>query len=312
MPSSTNFAVEVNSLTKRFGTFEAVKGISFNVPKGKIVGFLGPNGAGKTTTIQMLLGLLIPSSGTISYFGKDLATHRQEIMEKVNFSSTYISMPWRLTIKECLTYTSFLYKINNRRKRVEEVIETFRLQDLQHKEVAQLSEGQRTRLMLAKGFVNHPEVLLLDEPTASMDPESAQYIRDFIQSYRKEHDISILFTSHNMPEVEDICDDVIFINGGEVIAHDTPENLARKLDIARVSLTVADGLKRVAAICEKDKLPYTVNGRYIKIDLKEKAIPDFLKKLLEKGIDYTEISIDKPNLEDFFLAVTGKNNHGTA
>lgn len=308
MSSSQDFAVEVRNLTKRFGTFDAVKGISFNVPKGSIVGFLGPNGAGKTTTIQMLLGLLIPTSGTITYFDKSLATHRQEIMEKVNFSSTYISMPWRLTIKECLTYTSYLYRIPDRKKRVAELIDTFRLTDLQNKEVSQLSEGQKTRLMLAKGFINHPEVLLLDEPTASMDPESAQYIRDFIQDYRKEHNISILFTSHNMPEVEDICDDVIFINGGEIIAQDTPERLAQRLDTSHLSLTVKDGLKRVTAICEEDALPHTIDGRYIKIDIKEKAIPDFLKKLLEKGIEYTEISIDKPTLEDFFLAVTNKNN----
>jgi len=305
MPQSV---LSVRNLSKTFGTFQAVKDVSFDLEQGKIVGFLGPNGAGKTTTIQMLLGLLIPTSGSISYFGKDLYTFRQEIMEKVNFSSTYISMPWRLTVKECLTYTSLLYDMKNRRNRVGEVIEIFRLTELQKKEVSQLSEGQRTRLMLAKGFINNPEVLLLDEPTASMDPETAQYIRDFIQEYRKTHNISILFTSHNMPEVEDICDDVIFINGGEVIAHDTPDNLARRLDISHVSLTVKDGLKRVAAICDDDKLPHIINGRYITVDLKEKAIPDFLKKLLEKGIEYTEISIDKPNLEDFFLAVTGKNS----
>ena len=305
MPQSV---LSVRNLSKTFGTFQAVKDVSFDLEQGKIVGFLGPNGAGKTTTIQMLLGLLIPTSGSVTYFGKELATHRQEIMEKVNFSSTYISMPWRLTVKECLTYTSFLYDMPHRSKRVMEVIETFRLNELQKKEVSQLSEGQRTRLMLAKGFINKPEVLLLDEPTASMDPETAQYIRDFIQDYRKDNNISILFTSHNMPEVEDICDDVIFINGGEVIAHDTPENLARRLDISHLSLTVKDGLKRVASICEKEKLPHVIEGRYIKIDLKEKAIPDFLKQLLEQGIEYTEISIDKPNLEDFFLAVTGKNS----
>ncbi len=311
MSSSSEIVVDVHNLTKRFGSFEAVKGVSFSVPKGKIVGFLGPNGAGKTTTIQMLLGLLIPTSGSITYFGKDLNIHRQEIMEKVNFSSTYISMPWRLTIRECLTYTSYLYTIKNRRERVNSLIETFRLTELQNKEVSQLSEGQKTRLMLAKGFINEPEVLLLDEPTASMDPETAQYMRDFIQDYRKEHNISILFTSHNMSEVEDICDDVIFINGGEIIAHDTPEKLARRLDISHVSLTVKDGLKRVASICEDQKLPHTISGRYITIDLKEKAIPDFLKLLLEKGIAYTEISIDKPNLEDFFLAVTGKKHEIT-
>jgi ABC-2 type transport system ATP-binding protein len=150
MSQSPDIVVDVHNLTKRFGNFDAVKGISFSVPKGKIVGFLGPNGAGKTTTIQMLLGLLVPTSGTVSYFGKDLNTHRQEIMEKVNFSSTYISMPWRLTVRECLTYTSYLYTIQNRRKRVDDLIETFRLSELQKKEVSQLSEGQKTRLMLAQ------------------------------------------------------------------------------------------------------------------------------------------------------------------
>lgn len=304
--SNDNTVLKVQNLSKKFGNFQAVNNISFAVERGSIVGFLGPNGAGKTTTIQMLLGMLIPSKGEIRYFGKSLFTHRQEIMEKVNFSSTYVSMPWRISIKECLTYTSYLYNISNRSARVKEIIDTFRLRELQNKEVAQLSEGQRTRLMLAKGFINAPEILLLDEPTASMDPETAQYIREFILDYRLKHNISILFTSHNMAEIEDICDDVIFINNGKVVAHDTPVNLARKLDISHLSLTVRDGLKRVEAICKQDNLTHSIKGRYITIDLKEKAVPIFLKQLLDKGIDYTEISIDKPDLEDFFLTIAKK------
>lgn len=296
--------LEVHNLVKDFGSFRAVDDVSFSVPQGSIVGFLGPNGAGKTTTIQMLLDLLIPTSGKIFYFGKDLKTHHEEILEKINFSSTYVSMPWRISVREGLSYTSYFYNIKDRRKRVENILKAFRLTKLQNKEVAQLSEGQRTRLILAKGFINEPQVLLLDEPTASMDPETAQYIRTFIKDYQQNHDLSILFTSHNMSEIEDVCDDVIFINQGKIIAHDTPSGLAKRIKISHVSLQIKDGLKRVTSMCEKSAIPFKLEGRFIVIDIEEKRIPDFLKQLLENGIEYNEISIDKPNLQDFFLSMT--------
>src|SRR3989339_1104196 len=172
--------LKVTNLTKTFGSgkkaFTAVDNISFGLKEGEILGLLGPNGAGKTTTIQMLLGVLTPTFGEISFFGKLFEKHREEILEKVNFSSTYTNLPWHLTARENLIYTSYLYDIPDRDKRVNEMIVQFRLEKLKNQALNDLSAGQLTRVNLAKAFINKPQVLLLDEPTASLDPETAHFI----------------------------------------------------------------------------------------------------------------------------------------
>jgi len=291
------------NLTKKFGSFTAVNNISFLLKEGEILGVLGPNGAGKTTIIQMLLGVLTPTSGEINYFGKSLDKHREEILEKLNFSSTYVSLPRRLTIRENLTFISFLYSILDRKKRINQIKELFKLEEFWNKGLFSLSAGQQTRVNLAKAFINFPKVLLLDEPTASLDPEIAVYIRKFLLKERKKFNLSILITSHNMAEVEEICDRVIFINRGQIISKGTPYELAKTIDLSHVSLLIKDGLKRTIKICEQQKLNYHLEARYIVISLKEKDIPYFLKNLLEMGIVYEGISIDKPSLEDYFLKV---------
>src|SRR6266568_393295 len=172
--------LEAAHLRKQFGDFVAVEDISFSLSEGEILGVLGPNGAGKTTMIQMLLGILTPTSGEVSYFGKDLKTNREWIMERVNFSSTYTNLPWWLTVKENLTWVSYLYEIQSRKKRISEVVEIFRLGEIFSKRMDTLSAGQLTRVNVAKAFLNSPKVLLLDEPTASLDVEVAKYIRDFL------------------------------------------------------------------------------------------------------------------------------------
>jgi ABC-2 type transport system ATP-binding protein len=298
--------LEVKNLKKHFGTFAAVNDLSFTVHEGEIVGLLGPNGAGKTTTIQMLLGVLTPSKGTIQYFGNDLQTHREEILEQVNFSTTYTSLPWTLTVWENLTFVSYLYDIRNRKERVTEIIELFKLQELAKKRLGQLSAGQITRVNLAKAFVNKPKVLLLDEPTASLDPDIASYIRNIIIEFRDTTKATILWTSHNMGEVEEMCDRVVFINKGTIIADDTPDKLARSIQIAHVELLVKDGLKRTIDYCTKNKLPYKLQQRAIIIDVKEKELAEFLRNLMDEGVVYDEISIEKPTLEDYFLQVAGK------
>lgn len=295
-----NTILEVKNLVKSFDNFTAVKDISFSLKEGEILGFLGPNGAGKTTTIQMLLGVLRPTSGSIAYFGKNFVTHRQEILEEVNFSSTYTNLPWNLTVKENLTYISFLYAVHERKKRISKVVEIFKLEELLKKQMHQLSAGQQTRVNLAKAFINLPKVLLLDEPTASLDPDIAKYIRDFLKEQRKEYNLSIIITSHNMAEVEEVCDRVVFINHGEVIANDKPENLAKTIEISHIELRVVD-MKRAIAYCDKNKNTYVINGKYIIIDVKEKEIPNFLRGLMDHQVEYTEISIEKPTLEDYFI-----------
>lgn len=293
--------LQVSNLTKKFKQFTAVSDVSFSLKEGEILGFLGPNGAGKTTTIQMLLGVLTPTSGEIDYFGKNLQNSREEILEQVNFSSTYTNLPWDLTVKENLTYLSYLYSISNRSQRIKKLITFFRLEKLINQQVKDLSSGQVTRVNLAKAMINFPKVLLLDEPTASLDPETADHIRKFLLEQRKNFHVSIVFTSHNMTEVEDLCDRVIFINQGKIIADDTPENLAKTIEVCHVELNVADGLKRTIEICENQNKKYQLEGRYIIIDLKEREIPDFLRILMDKGVFYDQISIEKPTLEDYFL-----------
>lgn len=295
--------LKVQNLTKKFGKFKAVDNISFRLREGEILGLLGPNGAGKTTTIQMLLGVLTPTSGKVSYFGQDLLSHREEILEKVNFSSTYTELPWRLTVFENLHFLSYLYDIKDRKKRIHEVVEIFKLEKLLHQPISELSSGQMTRVNLAKAFLNSPKVILLDEPTASLDPDTAKYIRDFLLAQRKKTKLTIVWTSHNMGEVEEVCDRVVFINKGKIVADDKPSELAKSIKISHVALNVADGLKRTIEYCTTKTIPYRLEGRNIVVDLNEQDIPDFLKGLMDKGVYYDEISIDKPTLEDYFLQV---------
>ncbi|MDO8269331.1 MAG: ABC transporter ATP-binding protein [Candidatus Levybacteria bacterium] len=292
--------LKVDDLTKKFGQFVAVNDISFELEEGEILGFLGPNGAGKTTTLQMLVGSLTPTSGEITYFGKSLFKKREEILDQINYSTTYTSLPWNLSVKENLTFISYLYTISNRKKRLGEIIEIFKLQDLLKQTVGSLSAGQKTRVNLAKSFLNYPKVLLLDEPTASLDPDIAKYLRDFILEERKEYKVSILFTSHNMKEVEEICDRVIFINGGSIISNDTPINLAKKINMTQIEL-LPENPKQLTDFCLVNKNKYTQTKKYVTISLEEHEIPKFLQQLAENKILYYEISINKPTLEDYFL-----------
>lgn len=293
--------LKVNHLTKKFGSFTAVNNISFDLKEGEILGLLGPNGAGKTTTIQMIIGVLTPTRGEVNYFGKNLERSKEEILEKINFCSTYTQLPWLLTVEENLKFISFLYEIKNRKERIKKLVKIFKLEKLLKEQIKDLSSGEVTRVNLAKAFINYPKVLLLDEPTASLDPETAEYIRKFLLEERDQFNVSIVWTSHNMAEVEEVCDRVILINDGKIIADNTPDKLARTIEICHVELNIPDGLKRTIEICQNKKVVYKLEGRNIVIDLKEKEIPFFLRELMDKGVFYDQISIDKPTLNDYFL-----------
>lgn len=293
--------LKVTNLSKKFGSFTAVNNISFDLKEGEILGLLGPNGAGKTTTIQMAIGVLTPTSGEVNYFGKNLDDNREEILEKINFSSTYTQLPWLLTVEENLKFVSYLYEIKNRNQRINKLVKIFKLEKLLKEQTKDLSSGEVTRVNLAKAFINYPKVLLLDEPTASLDPETADDIRKFLLEERDQFNVSIVWTSHNMAEVEEVCDRVILINNGKIIANNTPDKLAKTIEICHVELNIPDGLKRTIEICRSKKIIYKLEGRYIIIDLKEKEIPIFLRELMDKGVFYDQISIDKPTLNDYFL-----------
>ncbi len=295
--------LEVNNLTKTFKKSPIIKGISFDVAEGEILGILGPNGAGKTTTLQMLLGILTPTSGSISIFGQDIATHKSDILESVNFSSTYVDMPWRLSVKENLTWSSYLYKIEDRKKRLKQVMELFRLEKIWNMPVAALSAGQKTRVNLARSMVNFPRLLLLDEPTASLDPEVASYMREFFAKQRETYNKSIILTSHNMSEVEELCDRVLILKDGLVFDIDTPGNLAKKIEDCYLSLRITKNSSKLDELLRRRKLTSTDVEGITRIEIKEKMLPLFLYELTKLNIQYSEISIDKPKLEDYFMKV---------
>ncbi len=283
--------------------FIAVNEISFDLHEGEILGLLGANGAGKTTTIQMLLSTLKPTSGLIVYFGKDFVTHRSEILKHVAFASTYVSLPWMLTVDQNLEVFARLYGLNaqERRERIDPLLERFGIAAKRKSTVSNLSAGQITRLMLVKAFMIRPKIALLDEPTASLDPDIAKDVIDFVLEQRKQFGTSILYTSHNMAEVGEVCDRVLFMQQGKIIADDLPANLAKSVATSRVMLQVGDGMKRTIAIAERLKLTYKVEHRSIELSLDESQIAALLTALAEAGVLYTNINIAQPTMEDYFL-----------
>ena len=220
--------VEVKNIKKNYGKNEAVKGISFNIKEDEILGLLGPNGSGKTTTIGMLLGLLKPTSGEIFINGQKLEGNRIEILEQINFISPYIELPKKLTVKQNLTVYGKLYKVNNINERIEFLSEKLRLEDLLNSITGELSSGQKNRVSLAKALINEPKVLLLDEPTASLDPEVGDFVRSFLEDYKKEKKISILLASHNMNEVTRLCKSILMMKDGIIIDEGNPKELINK------------------------------------------------------------------------------------
>jgi len=217
--------IRVKDLTKVFDGTTAVDRVTFEVPEGEIMGLLGPNGAGKTTILQMLLSALIPTSGQIEILGLPLKHHREEILRQVNFSSTYVSMPNSLTVVENLMVFARLYGIREPQKRIQQLLKVFEIEHLQKKLAGTLSTGQLTRLCLAKALLNNPKILFLDEPTASLDPDIADKTRQLLKEIRQDSQVTILYTSHNMREMEELCDRILFLNKGRIIAVGTPKEL---------------------------------------------------------------------------------------
>ncbi len=220
--------VEVKNLRKNYDEKEAVKSISFKINENEILGLLGPNGSGKTTTIGMMLGLLKPTSGDILIEGKKIEENRIEILKKINFISPYIELPKKLTVKQNLIVFGKLYKINKLDERIDYLTSKLRLEDILNRITGELSSGQKNRASLAKSLINDPKVLLLDEPTASLDPEIGDFIRSFLEKYKKEKKISILLASHNMNEVTRLCKSILMMKDGKLIDSGNPEMLIQK------------------------------------------------------------------------------------
>ena len=220
--------IEVINLSKSYQNTEAVKNINFEIGENEIIGLLGPNGCGKTTTIAMILGLLKPTTGKILINKKNIENHRIELLHKMNFISPYIELPKKLTVKQNLTVYAKLYNIQNINERIEYLSSTLKLDEFLNSLTGELSSGQRNRVSLAKSLINEPSVLLLDEPTASLDPETGNFIRSFLENYIQQKKISILLASHNMEEVKRLCTSVMMMNKGKIIDRGPPINLIKK------------------------------------------------------------------------------------
>ncbi len=312
----THVPLRVEELTKQFEpslwarwrhkkqVFTAVNNISFELKPGEILGFLGPNGAGKTTTIQMLLDVLTPTHGSINYLGKNLAKHHN-ILQQVSFASGYTRLPSSLTVRQCLLAHGMLYDMSlaTLRTKIPLILEKFGITSLADRNASTLSAGQTTCALLARTFLVEPRVVLLDEPTAALDPENAHRVRTFIKKQNQEHETAILFTSHNMVEVAELCDRILVLKQGIIIADDTPKHLASSVSRARVQLVSVDHLPQLIAFAQTQKLEYTAQEKHIDIVVDEHNISELLETLANNKLRYSQISIDKPTLEDYFLAV---------
>lgn len=246
-------ALLVEGLTKTYrpGDKPAVDGLTFTMPMGQTWGLLGGNGAGKSTTIAMLLGLLVPSSGRVLALGHDMATDRFAALARMNFSSPYIALPHRLTVEENLRVYAHLYGVPEANRRIAELIEDFALGDFSRRHAGQLSAGQKTRVALAKALINRPALLLLDEPTASLDPDTGDWVRSTLERYRASSGAAMLLASHNMGEVERLCTNVLMLKGGRVVDAGSPAALLEKYgrdDLEDVFLDIARGRERAEAL----------------------------------------------------------------
>ncbi|MDP2671455.1 MAG: ABC transporter ATP-binding protein [bacterium] len=301
--------LEVKNLTKKFGSFTAVDDISFEVPRGEIVGLLGPNGAGKTTTIHMLLGIVSATGGKIKYFGKDFPQARQEVLQRVNFASSFNTLQGRISVWENLLVFAQIYAVSEAKKKITELINYFEIEAIKDSRYWDLSAGQKTRVNLIKSFLNDPELILMDEPTASLDPDIADKTLSFIEERRKNSSVSILYTSHNMEEVTRLCDRVIFLDHGQIFAADTPLGLTKRIEAATLNLTFDGDRDKVEEFLKEQGQDFEFTHRYsVRVKTKEKQIPKVIFGLSEAGIWITDIEVKKPTLEDVFLTIARRGD----
>ena len=248
--------VEVRGLRKEFGKVVAVRDLSFETKRGEILGLLGVNGAGKTTTIQMLLGLITPTSGNIKIFDTDMQHDRIKILQRVNFASAYQSLPDSLKIRENLFIFAEIYNVKNSKKKIDDLLEMFELSHFRDRLTGKLSSGEKTRLNLCKAMLNDPELLILDEPTASLDPDMADKVRKILLKMHKEKGMTIINTSHNMIDVMELCDRILFMQHGEIVANGTADQILEQYkseSLEEVFITLARSSASESAIDSIDK-----------------------------------------------------------
>lgn len=301
----SQLVLEVSNLTKRYGEYLAVDHISFAIREGEILGLLGPNGAGKSTTIQMLLGLTDADGGTITYFGEDFHQHKSAVLKRINFASAYAELQARLTVRQNLRIFGMLYEVEDLEQRIDELLALFEIEDRAKELFWHLSAGQKTRVILAKSLLNRPKMLLMDEPTASLDPDIVNKIIQLIKKLQEQEKVSILFTSHNMQEVARLCDRVSFLSRGKIVMTDTPLELTKKIGKTKLLLSFEAEQKTVADFLQKTGHPATfIRKDLVEVSLLEEEIPSVLFELKKLGVWITSLTTEQPSLEDVFLHIS--------
>lgn len=301
---ATQPILQVDRLTKDYGSFRAVDEISFAVKSSQVVGLLGPNGAGKTTTIQMLLGITKHNAGSIRYFDMDFVTHRQACLQRINFASSFNTLQGRISVVENLLVFAGLYQVHQPKAQIMKLVKYFEIEDLLSMRFWDLSAGQKTRVILVKALLNNPELVLLDEPTASLDPDIADKLLNLIEQLKHKQQLALVYTSHDMSEVARVCDEVVFLDHGKIVAQDTPLGLTKRITHSQLKITFDGDSAVVTKILEEQKIQHTFSHPNVVVaDVTETVIPKVIFNLSQQGIWITDIEIKKPTLEDVFLQI---------
>lgn len=298
--------LEISDLRKSYDRVEALKGVSFAVERGEIFGLLGPNGAGKSTTINILLGLILADSGRIDVFGLDFAHHALAIRGRMNVAAAFTSLNGVLTVRENLRVYGHIYGVKNIRSKIDELLERFEITDLADKKLQYLSSGQHTRVTLCKGLINDPELLLLDECTVGLDPDIAEKTRRALKEFQREKYTTILFTSHNMNEVEELCGRIAFLSKGQILRIDTAEHIKRLIPQQTLTLRFRSGTA-TPALPLPDGLPQAEVGtdstlRFV-LNNPEQQLDAILRHFTQSGATIADLQLVRPTLEDVFIKV---------
>lgn len=286
----------------------ALNGVSFEIKKGEIFGLLGPNGAGKSTAINIIAGLLLPDTGEVKIFGKDFFKETSWCQKQMNICTAYANLPYPLTVEQNLRVFAKLYSVKNPEKKIDEVLNIFNIEHLRKKKISKLSAGQTARVNLCKALINDPKLLLLDEPTSSLDPETAIAIRKRLKKLQKERGLTILWTSHNMPEVEEVCDRIAFLLNGNIHVINTPKNLLKMVKSQQVTITLLEKTSFLKKTLPQNFRILSQENQMLTLEIpyQAEALPDLLTFLKSNKLTYIDLHIEPPSLEHVFIEIAKK------